>query len=74
MWVTWLQLIDAFENDVNSSNASSSRLSHKLTAHHIFLNPYLRMIVYLASQVSAIELHMPSQNNVNQVPRGQLSL
>lgn len=51
MWVTWLQLIDAFENDVNSSNASGLRLLHKLTADHIFLNPYLRMRVYLAAQV-----------------------
>ena len=51
MWVTWLQLIDAFENDANSCNASSLRLLHKLTADHIFLNPYLRMRVYLAAQV-----------------------
>ena len=39
MWVTWLQFIDAFENDVNSTNASGLRLLHKLTADHIFLNP-----------------------------------
>lgn len=51
MWITWLQLIDAFENDVNSSNVSGLRLLHKLTADHIFLNPYLRMRVYLAAQV-----------------------
>lgn len=51
MWVTWLQLIDAFENDDNSTNASGLRLLHKLTADHIFFNPYLRMRVYLAAQV-----------------------
>jgi len=51
MWVTWLPLIDAFENDVNSTNASGLRLLHKLTADHIFLNPYLRMRVYLTVQV-----------------------
>ena len=43
MWITWLQLIDAFENYVNASNASS--------ADHLFLNPYLRMRVYLPAQV-----------------------
>ena len=51
MWITWLQLIDAFENDVNASNASGLRLLHKLTSDHLFLNPYLRMRVYLAAQV-----------------------
>ena len=51
MWITWLQLIDAFENDINESNASGLRLLHKLTADHLFLNPYLRMRVYLAAQV-----------------------
>lgn len=51
MWITWLQLIDAFENDVNASNASGLRILHKLTADHLFLNPYLRMRVYLAAQV-----------------------
>lgn len=51
MWVTWLQLIDAFENDVNLTNASGLRLLHKLSADHIFLNPYLRMRVYLTVQV-----------------------
>ena len=55
IWVTciWLQLIDAFENDVNSSNASGLRLLHKLTADYIFHDPYLRMRVYLAAQVSS---------------------
>ena len=51
MWIYWLQLIDAFENDINESNASGLRLLHKLTADHLFLNPYLRMRVYLAAQV-----------------------
>ena len=51
MWISWLQLIDAFENDVNESNASGLRLLHKLTADHLFLNPFLRMRVYLAAQV-----------------------
>ena len=51
MWISWLQLIDAFENDINESNASGMRLLHKLTADHLFLNPYLRMRVYLAAQV-----------------------
>ena len=51
MWITWVQLIDAFENDINESNASVLRLLHKLTADHLFLNPYLRMRVYLAAQV-----------------------
>lgn len=51
MWISWLQLIDAFESDINDSNASGLRLLHKLTADHLFLNPYLRMRVYLAAQV-----------------------
>ena len=51
MWITWLQLIDAFENYVNASNASGLRLLHKLTADHLFFNPDLRMRVYLAAQV-----------------------
>lgn len=51
MWISWLQLIDAFENDINESNASGMRLLHKLTADHLFLNPYLRMRVYLAARV-----------------------
>lgn len=51
MWITWLQLIDAFENDVNESNASGLRILHKLNTNHLFLNPYLRMRVYLAAQV-----------------------
>ena len=51
MWVTWLQLIEVFENDVNSTNASGLRLLHKLTAGHIFLNPYLRMRVYSTALV-----------------------
>ena len=51
MWMTWLQLIDAFENDINESNALGLRLLHKLTAVHLFLNPYLRMRVCLAAQV-----------------------
>ena len=51
MWITWLQLIDAFENDINESNASGLRVLHKLKADHLFLNPYLRMRVYLAAQV-----------------------
>ena len=51
MWITWLQLIDAFENDVNASNASGLSLLHKLTADHLFLNSYLRMGVHLAAQV-----------------------
>lgn len=51
MWITWLQLVDAFQKEVNSSNASGLRLLHKLTADHIFLNPYLRMRAYLAAQV-----------------------
>ena len=42
---------DAFENDINESNAPGLRLLHKLTADHLFLNPYLRMRVYLAAQV-----------------------
>ena len=50
-WITWLQLIDAFENDVNASNASGLRLLHKLTVDHLFLNPYVRMRVCLAAQV-----------------------
>ena len=29
MWITWLQLIDAFENDVNASNASGLRLQYR---------------------------------------------
>ena len=51
MWVSWLHLIDAFENDINDSNASGLRLLPKLTCDHLFLNPYLRMRVYLAAQV-----------------------
>ena len=51
MWISWLQLIDAFENVINESSASGLRLLHKLTADHLFLNPYLRMRVYLAAQV-----------------------
>lgn len=51
MWITWLQLIDAFENDINESNASGLRILHKLKVDHLFLNPYLRMRVYLAAQV-----------------------
>ena len=51
MWITWLQLIDVFENDVNASNASGWRLLKKLTADHLFLNSYLRMRVHLAAQV-----------------------
>lgn len=51
MWISWLQLIDAFENDVSQSNASGLRILHKLNANHLFLNPYLRMRVYLAAQV-----------------------
>ena len=50
-WITWLQLIDAYENDVNESNDSGLRIMHKLGANHLFLNPYLRMRVYLAAQV-----------------------
>ncbi|KAK3697638.1 hypothetical protein QZH41_002450 [Actinostola sp. cb2023] len=45
------KLIDAFENDINQSNASGLRILHKLTADHLFLNPYLRMRIYLAAQV-----------------------
>ena len=51
MWITWLQLIDAFENDVNDSNASGLQILHKLNTDHLFLNPHLRMRVYLAAQV-----------------------
>lgn len=51
MWITWLQLLDAFENDTIESNASGLRLLHKLTADHLLLNPYLQMRVYLAAQV-----------------------
>lgn len=51
MWISWLQLIDAFENDINESNASGLRILHKLSTDHLFLNPYLRMRVYLAAQV-----------------------
>ena len=51
MWISWLQLIDAFENDINESNASGLRILHKLNSNHLFLNPYLRMRVYLAAQV-----------------------
>ena len=46
-----LQLIDAFENDVNESDASCLRILHRLNTSHLFLNPYLRMRVYLAAQV-----------------------
>ena len=42
MWISWLQLIDAFENDVNESNASGFRILHRLNTNHLFLNPYLR--------------------------------
>ena len=51
MWITWLHLIDAFENDINESNASGLRILHKLITNHVFLNPYLRIRVYLAAQV-----------------------
>ena len=51
MWITWLHLIDAFENDINESNASGLRILHKLNTNHVFLNPYLRIRVYLAAQV-----------------------
>ena len=51
MWISWLQLIDAFENDINESNASGLRILHKLNSNHLFLNPYVRMRVYLAAQV-----------------------
>ena len=73
MWITWLQLIDAFENDVNSSNVSGLRLLHKLTADHIFLNPCLRMRVYLAAQVFSNRV-AHAQSKVNQVQRRQLNL
>ena len=29
IWISWLQLIDAFENDINESNASGLRIRHK---------------------------------------------
>lgn len=51
MWIGWLHLIDAFENDVNESNASGLRILHRLNTNYLFLNPYLRMRVYLAAQV-----------------------
>ena len=51
MWISWLQLIDAFENNINESNASGLRILHKLNSNHLFLNPYLKMRVYLAAQV-----------------------
>ena len=47
MWISWQQLFDAFENDVNSG----LRILHKLNTNHLSLNPYLRMRVYLAAQV-----------------------
>ena len=51
MMISWLQLNDAFENDVSQSNASGLRILYKLNANHLFLNRYLRMRVYLAAQV-----------------------
>ena len=51
MMISWLQLIDAFENDVSQSNASELQILHKLNVNHLFLNPYLRRRVYLAAQV-----------------------
>ena len=74
MWITWLQLIDAFENDVNASNASGLRLLHKLTADHLFLNPYLRMRVYLAAQVLATELPLLCKYKVTQALQRQQNL
>ena len=73
MWITWLQLIDAFENDVNSSNVSDLRLLHKLTADHIFLNSYLRMRVYLAAQMFSNRVAHAITEQGNQVQRRQLN-
>ena len=36
---------------MNESNTSGLRILHKLNTNHLFLNPYLRMRVYLAAQV-----------------------
>ena len=52
MWISWLQLIDAFENDINESNASGLRILHKFNSNHLFLNPYLRIRVYLYQMFS----------------------
>ena len=41
------------------SNVSGLRLLHELTSDHLFLNPYLRMRVYLAAQVFSSRVALP---------------